>query len=313
MLEQPAEDHGIRDVRDEELIKADDLGAAGDAGSNDAQRIFLFLELAKLGMHPLHEAMEMQAQLLLEGQGEEELVHQEGLAPAHAAPHVDAAGWPALCRLAAEALPDALQHAGLSLDQSLPDAVQFPYGVLLRGIRCVAVRGQRFSIASRWGDRFHSVGLQFGNVAELFQRLRVGERVGVLHRLAVDDVLYREFHDLAADGARNVPHLDDLRRNVARRGVGADDLANALSQSIVQRQAFAQPHEQHDALVALPALAHGDGFQHFLELLHLAIDLRGADAYAAGVEGGIRTAVDDHAVVLGEFREITMAPGVLEA
>src|SRR5690606_33957586 len=110
MLEQPAEDHGIRDVRDEELIKADDPGTAGDAGSNDVQRIFLFLELAKLGMHLLHEAMEMQAQLLLEGQGEEELVHDEGLAATDTAPHVNALDRRASRRLGAKTFLRSEEH-----------------------------------------------------------------------------------------------------------------------------------------------------------------------------------------------------------
>jgi len=41
--------------------------------------------------------------------------------------------------------------------------------------------------------------------------------------------------------------------------------------------------------VVVPILADHQAFHHFVELLDLAIDLGGADAYAAGIECGVRT------------------------
>ena len=45
-------------------------------------------------------------------------------------------------------------------------------------------------------------------------------------------------------------------------------------------------------------------------MLHLAVNLRRADAHAARVKGGIRTAIDHHATVFGERHPIAMAPDV---
>jgi drug/metabolite transporter (DMT)-like permease len=49
------------------------------------------------------------------------------------------------------------------------------------------------------------------------------------------------------------------------------------------------------------------------QLLDLAVDLGGADAHAAGVERGVRAAVDDHAAVRGDLAEVAVAPDVVEA
>ena len=57
-----------------------------------------------------------------------------------------------------------------------------------------------------------------------------------------------------------------------------------------------------------PFLADGDRFQHFGDLLHLPVDFGGADAHAAGIEGGVRAAVDDDAVVLGDLHVVAVAP-----
>src|SRR5690242_2867627 len=76
---------------------------------------------------------------------------------------------------------------------------------------------------------------QLDAVAEPLERLGIGEGLDVLHRLAMDDVAYRELDDFAALGARNVHHLHDLRGNVARRGVGADLLPDSVHERIVER------------------------------------------------------------------------------
>src|SRR5690348_1491482 len=143
---------------------------------------------------------------------------------------------------------------------------------------------------------------------EKFQRLRIRQRFGVLHRIAVDRGAHGEFADLARARARDVGDCEDFRRHVAWRGVGADLMLDPLAQVIVEPGAFAQAHEQDYALVALPALADRDRFQHFRQLFDLAIDFRGTDAHAAGIERCIRATVDDDAVVLGQFGAVAVAP-----
>jgi hypothetical protein len=56
-------------------------------------------------------------------------------------------------------------------------------------------------------------------------------------------------------GARDVGHGDDAFGHVARRGVLADVPPDAIDERVVERDAVAQPHEQHDPLVAGPPLA----------------------------------------------------------
>src|SRR5215472_5336818 len=63
---------------------------------------------------------------------------------------------------------------------------------------------------------------QLFQIAIKLQRLRIGQRLGILDGAAMDDVADRELDDLATLGARYVGDLDDLRRDVARRRVGAD-------------------------------------------------------------------------------------------
>ena len=74
-----------------------------------------------------------------------------------------------------------------------------------------------------------------------------------------------------------------------------------------------QPDEQHDALVAFPLLPHRQALEHFRQLLDLAVDLRGADAHAAGIERGIRPAVDDEAAVLRPPNPVAVAPDARES
>jgi NAD(P)-dependent dehydrogenase (short-subunit alcohol dehydrogenase family) len=51
------------------------------------------------------------------------------------------------------------------------------------------------------------------------------------------------------------------------------------------------------SFVRRPVLADGDAFDHFVQLFDLAVDFGGADAHAAGIERGIRAAIDDQAAV----------------
>ena len=83
----------------------------------------------------------------------------------------------------------------------------------------------------------------------------------------------------------------------------ADRAADLVAQRLVERQAVAQAHEQHDAHVALPLLRDRDRLGDFLDLLDLAIDLGGADAHAAGIQHGIGAAVHDQSAARGDRRE----------
>ena len=76
----------------------------------------------------------------------------------------------------------------------------------------------------------------------------------------------------------------------------------------VEADALAQAHEQHHARVALPLLADREALEHLVDRLDLPVDLGGADAHAARVQHGVGAAVDDHAVVGRELREIAVAP-----
>src|SRR6185437_10874127 len=65
---------------------------------------------------------------------------------------------------------------------------------------------------------------------------------------------------------------------------------------------------QHDAFVALPVLADRDRLQYLGKMFDLPIDFGGADAYAAGIQRGVGTTVDDDPVVRGEFGPVAVAP-----
>ena len=79
---------------------------------------------------------------------------------------------------------------------------------------------------------------------------------------------------------------------------------------VVERDARAQPHEQHDAHVVVPILADADRLDDLRHLLDLVVDLRRADAHAAGIERRVGAAMDDDAAMLGPFGEIAMAPDI---
>src|SRR5690606_30784732 len=126
------------------------------------------------------------------------------------------------------------------------------------------------------------LGAQLGPVAEVFQRLWVGDGFHVLHGAAVHHVADGDLRDLPGARARDLRHLHDLRRHVAGTRALADLLPDALDARIVQRDAGAHDHEQHDAGVAVPFLADGDALEDLVQLLHLAVDLGRTDAHAAG-------------------------------
>ena len=103
-----------------------------------------------------------------------------------------------------------------------------------------------------------------------------------------DDVTHGEFADLVGAGARDVGHRDDPRRSVAGRRVGADPHANPGDEVVIEFMAWLHDHEENDADIAGDFLADGEALLDFLENVHLAVDLGGAYAHAAGIEHGGR-------------------------
>src|SRR5690606_11437640 len=93
----------------------------------------------------------------------------------------------------------------------------------------------------------------------------------------------------------------------------ADLRSDTLRQRLIQLDAVAQQHEQYHPYIPLPLLTDGHRFQYFFDTFHLPVDLCCADAHAAGVEDGIRAAVDDQPATPGLFGIIAMGPYTGEA
>src|SRR5204863_505084 len=100
----------------------------------------------------------------------------------------------------------------------------------------------------------------------------------------------------------------------AGRGPLLDIRADTLLELLVEREAGPELHEEHDArvfrVVRRPDLADRDRLFHLVDTLDDAIDLRGADAHAAGVERGVGAAVDDHRAAFGQLGPVAVAPDV---
>src|SRR5207248_6217191 len=105
------------------------------------------------------------------------------------------------------------------------------------------------------------------------------ERLQVSDLAAVDHVADGQLHDLATPGPRNVTHLHDLGRNVARCRVAADVVLDLLDKVLIECASVAQAHEQHDPVVAVPTLRDDKAFEHLVELLYLPIYLGGYNAH----------------------------------
>ena len=124
----------------------------------------------------------------------------------------------------------------------------------------------------------------------------------------MDDVAHRELDDLVALRPRDVGDLKHFRRDVPGSRVVADVLSDPCGQRVVQRHSVAQPDEQHDADVVVPVLTDHQAFDHFVQLLDLSVDLRGADAHAARIQHRVGPAVDDGAAVRSDLDVVAMAP-----
>src|SRR5262252_2898311 len=151
-------------------------------------------------------------------------------------------------------------------------------------------------------------GPELGQLAEVLERCGVGERIEVLHRQSVDDIAHGELGELAGEGAREIRNRNDLGRHVARGGMGAHGLADLLLQLLIELRAVAHAHEQHDAHIPVPVLADRQRLGDLRQTLDRGIDLRGTDAYAAGIQHRIRAAVDDETIMRRDYGVVAMMP-----
>jgi len=89
--EQVAQDHRVRNVRDGELVEADDSRLGCNVVGDEIERVLNIAVVLQALVHGGHEAMEVLPRLVLERQRAEEQIHHEGFAAADAAPEVKTA------------------------------------------------------------------------------------------------------------------------------------------------------------------------------------------------------------------------------
>ena len=92
LIQQTGKNHGIANIRDEELVEADYPGFVGDIGRNLLQRVFLSFKGIQILMYALHKTVEMGAKLVFKRQAIIEDIHQVSLAPTYTAPEINPVG-----------------------------------------------------------------------------------------------------------------------------------------------------------------------------------------------------------------------------
>ncbi len=148
-VQQPVQDHRVGHVGDVELVEADQPEALGDALAKFFQWVGNALQVLQLAVHLAHELVEVQARLAGERHGLEEAVHQEALAAADAAVHIDAARQ----RRAHEQLGHGVGAPCLVVGPFVLAALQGHHGAQLRRVGLVAALGQDFLV--ELGDGRH--------------------------------------------------------------------------------------------------------------------------------------------------------------
>ncbi|MNV65253.1 hypothetical protein D3C71_1579420 [compost metagenome] len=86
--QQAVQDHGVRDICDMKLVKADEFVALGNARTEHIQRVYRTLQTSEFAVHLAHELVKVQAHLALEGNRVEKAVHQKAFTPPHPTVHV---------------------------------------------------------------------------------------------------------------------------------------------------------------------------------------------------------------------------------
>lgn len=116
------------------------------------------------------------------------------------------------------------------------------------------------------------------------------------------NVANRQFDNLSRLRPWNIGHLDDLCRNVARRGSRSNLRLDLGLKLLCEVKAIAEQHEQYDAYVIVPILADTQGFGDLMQLLDLTVDFGRADPHAARIQGRIRSSMDDNSAVLANIK-----------
>ena len=132
LFHQRAEDHGVGDVGDEELIETDDPGFPGELLGDQGQRVFLTLEVLHFFVHTLHEAVEVRAHLVLKRQRFEEGIDQISLATADATPEIQAFDHRDF--FLAEQLAEQARLALVGRDQIVVQTLEMTHSVFLSGV-----------------------------------------------------------------------------------------------------------------------------------------------------------------------------------
>ena len=114
--EQAAEQHGIADIADEQLVEAQHTHLTPQLLGQQAQRVSIAGQLELAAMHPLHEVMEMLPPRR-HPQGVVEAVHQPGLAAPDRPPEVHAER----ALAAMHSLMTVLQHLDRTVLRSIGD------------------------------------------------------------------------------------------------------------------------------------------------------------------------------------------------
>lgn len=83
--------------------------------------------------------------------------------------------------------------------------------------------------------------------------------------------------------------MDDLCRNVTRRGSHSNLRFDLGLKLLCEVKAIAEQYEQYDAYVIVPILADTQGFSNLMQLLDLTVDFGRADPHAARIQGRIRS------------------------
>ena len=89
-VEQPAEDHRIADIADEELVEAQYLRCGRDIRGDAAERVLDVAQRLQARVHLVQHPVEVHTPLTVDVERLVEKVHQEGLAASDTAPDVQA-------------------------------------------------------------------------------------------------------------------------------------------------------------------------------------------------------------------------------
>ena len=152
----------------------------------------------------------------------------------------------------------------------------------------------------------------FGELDEVVERLRVGERVAARRLVGLlphQDALDGHLEHLARQRARHLGDLLHLARHVARRAVLAHAPADRGDQVVVELGAVVEHDEQrHPVLLTGLRDVDHERIDHLRHGEHRAVDLARAHADAAAVDRRVRAAGDDGGAALGDADPVAVAP-----